>query len=265
MAGAKAKKTDEASAILDFNAAATKRELFARTLVRQIDAALESETERSRAYIGASAIGDDCQRRVQYEVWEGFHPDDKETTARALPHDGRTKRIFARGARLENTMADWLRAAGLDLATVNVKTGYPFGFSVAQGHFRGHVDGIVRAGIEGQKAPAIWENKVVNAKNFKAIVSNGLAKAFPKYADQIAIYQAYLDLTEEPALFTALNADTCEVWAEQVPFDAKRAQDASDRAVMLVTKTRARMLMPRATTSREMFPCPWCRFREACW
>ena len=38
------------------------------------------------------------------------------------------------------------------------------------------------------------------------------------YAAQVAIYQAYLDCTN-PALFTVLNADTCERLNFLVPFD----------------------------------------------
>jgi len=43
----------------------------------------------------------------------------------------------------------------------------------------------------------------------KELERDGLTKAFPEYAAQVALYQAYLDVTN-PALFTALNADTCE-------------------------------------------------------
>jgi hypothetical protein len=41
---------------------------------------------------------------------------------------------------------------------------------------------------------------------------------------------AYLDVTN-PALFTAVNADTCERLHLLVPFNAERAQEWSDRAV----------------------------------
>ena len=55
----------------------------------------------------------------------------------------------------------------------------------------------------------------------------------------MAIYQAYLELHEHPAIFTALNADTMEVYTELVPFDAALAQRMSDRAVKVITATEA--------------------------
>ena len=56
--------------------------------------------------------------------------------------------------------------------------------------------------------------------------SAACALAKPIYAAQIALYQAYLGLTEAPALFTAINKDTCELWHELVPFDGALAQAA---------------------------------------
>ena len=43
------------------------------------------------------------------------------------------------------------------------------------------------------------------------------------YLVQVALYQAYLNVPN-PALFTVINADTCELLHFFVPFDAERAQ-----------------------------------------
>ena len=51
-----------------------------------------------------------------------------------------------------------------------------------------------------------------------------MAAAKPIYAAQVALYQAYMGLTEAPALFTAVNKDTSELHHELVPFDAAVAQ-----------------------------------------
>ena len=59
---------------------------------------------------------------------------------------------------------------------------------------------------------------------------DGVEKAYPQYAAQIWIYQAYLDVTENPAILTAVNADTCERLHMLVPFNVERAQAWSDRA-----------------------------------
>ena len=78
------------------------------------------------------------------------------------------------------------------------------------------------------------------------------------------LYQAYLDVTN-PALFTALNADTCERLHFFVPFNAERAQAWSDRAVTVIEATRADELLPRAYADPKDWHCRICSHRERCW
>ena len=81
--------------------------------------------------------------------------------------------------------------------------------------------------------PALWENKALGAASWKDVVKRGLTLSKPVYAAQIALYQSYLELPN-PALFTALNRDTMELYSELVPFDPSLAQTMSDRAVEVV-------------------------------
>ena len=117
----------------------------------------------------------------------------------------------------------WLRKAGFDLRTRD-RAGEQFGFSIAGGRIQGHIDGVIVAGPAGFDYPALWECKCANAKNWREMVKRGVAVAKPIYAAQIALYQAYMGLTEEPAVFTAVNKDTSELWHEAVPFAAELAQ-----------------------------------------
>ena len=84
-------------------------------------------------------------------------------------------------------------------------------------------------------------------------------------AAQVAIYQAYLELHEHPAIFTALNADTMEIYTELVPFDAALAQRMSDRAVKVITATEAGELLPRAFNDPTHFECRMCAWQDRCW
>ena len=93
----------------------------------------------------------------------------------------------------------------------------------------------------------------------------GLAISKPIYAAQVAIYQAYLELHEHPAIFTALNADTMEIYTELVPFDAALAQHMSDRAVKVITATEAGELLPRAFHDPTHFECRMCAWQDRCW
>jgi hypothetical protein len=120
------------------------------------------------------------------------------------------------------------------------------------------------------QVPALWECKTMNAKAWRETVAKGVVLAKPIYAVQIAIYQAYLEpalpgVSEHPALFTAINKDTAELHHELVPFDATRAQAASDRAVRILRATDAHELLPRIAQDPTHFECRFCPWAERCW
>jgi hypothetical protein len=194
--------------MLDFN----KRPSMAERINALVDAALIAEREATppRDYLGASRLGHACERALQFE-FAGAPKDEGQDFS------GRSLRIFAIGHELEDLAIRWLRAAGLDLVTQK-RDGGQFGFSVAGGRIRGHVDGIVAEvpAALGLRTPALWECKTMNAKNWRETVSKGVTVAKPVYAAQIALYQAYMEATvpgisAAPALFTAINKDTAGV------------------------------------------------------
>ena len=241
--------------MIDFNPTAMTRDQAVKQLHLSIES-LQRADEKRRTYVGASAIGGPCERRVQYDFM-GVDYDE------GWRFSSRTIRIFERGHKFEAMAAIWLADAGFRL-TQTGKDGKPLGFKVADGSFAGHVDRVITAGPADLEYPLIWEHKALGAKSFKTIEKHGLAKAKPEYADQIAIYQAYMNLTN-PALFQATCADTMDVYFELVPFDRQRAQAASDRAAAIIADTRAGALRPRCTDDAEFWACKDCPFRKRCW
>ena len=248
--------------MLDFN----KRPSMAERINAAIDAALEAERAAtpSRDYLGASRLGHPCERALQFE-FAGAPKDEGQDFS------GRSLRIFAIGHELEDLAIRWLRAAGLDLVSQK-RDGGQFGFSVAGGRIRGHVDGIVAGAPAalGLRTPALWECKTMNAKNWRETVAKGVTVAKPVYAAQIALYQAYMEATVpgisvNPALFTAINKDTAELHHELVPFDADLAQRMSDRGVRILRATDAGELLPRIAANRDFFECRFCPWAERCW
>jgi len=251
--------------MLDYN----KRPGIAERINAAVDAALEAEREATppRDYLGASRLGHACERALQFE-FAGAPKDEGQDFS------GRSLRIFAIGHELEGLAIRWLRAAGLDLYTRkgNRADGEQFGFSVAAGRIRGHVDGIVAdaPATLGLRTPALWECKTMNAKNWRETVAKGVTVAKPVYAAQIALYQAYMEATvpgisAAPALFTAINKDTAEMHHEMVPFDADLAQRMSDRGVRILRATDAGELLPRIAANRDFFECRFCPWAERCW
>lgn len=251
--------------MLDFN----HRPGIAERLDAAIDAALEAERTATppRDYLGASRLGHACERALQFEFVRAPKDDGAEFT-------GKTLRIFAIGHALEDLAIRWLRGAGLEIFTRkgNRPDGEQFGFSVAGGRIRGHVDGIIAdaPAALGLRTPALWECKTMNARNWRACVKDGVAKSKPVYAAQIAIYQAYMEpsvpgISAAPALFTAINKDSAELHHELVPFDAALAQRMSDRAVRILRATDAGDLLPRVATTRDFHECRFCPWADRCW
>lgn len=224
-----------------------------------VDAAILADHEKKprRAYIGASSLGDECSRKIQYRYLDIPIDEDKKFPAKTL-------RIFALGHVLEDEMVKVLRMAGFDLRTQDSK-GKQFGFSIADDQIAGHIDGVICGGPNVIGYPCLWENKTASDKKFNEFVRHGVAKANPVYAAQIAIYQAYMDLTENPALFTVVNKNNSEIYYELVPFDAELAQRISDRAVNILTASKANDILPRIAQTQDYFACRMCEFQKTCW
>lgn len=248
--------------MLDFN----HRPKFHEQVGALIDdaLALERDGQTPRDYLGASRLGVACERALQFEYTRTPVDPGRDFSGRVL-------RIFEVGHVLEHLAIRWLRMIGFELYTRKAHGGQ-FGFSVAGGRIKGHVDGILNDGPSelGMRYPALWECKTMNDKSWRDTVKNGVSKSKPVYAAQMAIYQAYMEgsipgISENPALFTAINKDTQEIWFELVPFDGGLAQRMSDRAVRVISVTDAGEVLPRFSTTPTHQECRFCSWQERCW
>lgn len=241
--------------MIDFNSASS--------ISGQVAALIDAGMQRARAkeevrrYLGASRLGASCERALQYEYAQAPVDYGRDTQGRML-------RIFKRGHVIEDCTVEWLREAGFDLRTRD-RNGDQFGFSAANGRLQGHVDGVIVGGPEGFAYPCLWENKCLGGKSWRDLERNRLAVSKPVYAAQLALYQAYLELHEHPAMFTAINADTMEIYTELVPFDAALAQRMSDRAAKVITATEVDELLPRSFFEQTHFECRMCAWQDHCW
>jgi hypothetical protein len=241
--------------MIDFNSTSSIPEQVAFLVDAGLQRVRASQTPRD--YLGASRLGVSCERALQYEFAKAPVDSGRET-------EGRILRIFERGHVMEDSMITWLRHAGFDLRTRKAN-GEQFGFSALDGRLQGHIDGVIAAGPDGFGYPALWECKCLGAKSWRDLAKNRLAVSKPVYHAQIVLYQAYLQLHEHPAIFTALNADTMEIYTELVPFDAALAQRMSDRAIKVIAATDAGELLPRAYHDPTHFDCRMCSWQDRCW
>jgi len=238
--------------------------LVSDQITHYIDNALQSEhqQETPRTYLGGSRLGVACERALQYEYLKT--PADK-------PFSGRILRIFAAGHVFEALAIDWLRLAGFDLHT-QTSTGGQYGFSAADGRIKGHVDGILASGPSdlNMTYPALWECKSAKNSVWNDLAKRGLTIANPIYAAQVALYQAYMEehipgISQNPALFMAINKDTAQLYCELIPFNGELAQRSSDKGVRILAACDANDWLPRIARDSSHFGCKFCSWRSRCW
>ncbi|WP_342269453.1 hypothetical protein [Rickettsia endosymbiont of Orchestes rusci] len=258
--------------MLDYNHRNDNSQINSQTVTEQINKNIdkwlvwERELQAIRKYLGASRLGVPCSRALQYEYMAAENNE-------SYPLDGQTLRIFETGHVFEELAIRWLRFSGFRLDTRD-ENGQQFGFKAAHGKIAGHVDGII-TGIPltltlKLPCPMLWEVKTMSGKNWRETVKKGLVLSKPVYAAQIALYQAYMedtipDISKNPCLFTAINKDTSEIYAELIPFDAELAQRMSDKAVNIIKATEAGETLPRGFSSKEVFDCKICPYQTKCW
>ena len=247
---------------IDFNTKTMREARASDAINAVVEAALTAKraTQAPRQYLGASAIGEACERRIQYDYAGAPRDPGKD-------FEGKTLRIFDRGHSFEELARGWLIDAGFDVSSWSERTKQPHGFSQADGKFRGHVDGVIVSGpdIAGVGYPCLWEHKALGGKGAREVERHGLKKAKPGYYAQVQIYMAYLDLTQHPAIFTVTNADTAEQQHLLIPFDPEEAQRQTDKAVRIIQATEAGDLLPRGFAGPDYFECRFCGFSARCW
>lgn len=229
-------------------------------LVHLIDQAIieRRSQDKPRDYLGGSRLGVECERALQFEFFNTPKDEGKEL-------DGKTLRTFEVGHALENMVAGWIQQAGLDLRT-HKKNGQQFGFETGKGYIKGHIDGVIVGGVEDfGPFPRLLEIKTANGKKWREMEKHKIKKANWTYYIQCQLYMAYMELTENPALFTAFNKDTSELYFEDVEFDPQVAQEASDRGAKIIEACIHGEILPRISQDPSFYICKWCPWSDRCW
>lgn len=243
-------------------------QLTSKALAEVMDATYKAhkDAEPAREYLGGSMIGRDCEREIAYQ----YHKAPKEPVTSkdgttCVGFSGRLYRIFDRGHMAEERWTKYLRIAGFELIT-HKQDGRQFGWQTMGGLIKGHIDGALTGGpaIPGidYSKPGLWEMKCVNDETYGKLWKDGLKKTKPVYWGQVALYCAYMEL--EWCLFTAENADTCEVFAEYIDIDVAYAQLMSDRGVRIV-QSKTPEELPRVAGSADDYRCKYCDYAKRCW
>lgn len=248
------------SEALDFNRHLMREARASDAINEAVDAGLtrKRQGQERRAYVGASAIGHECERSIQFEYAGAQKEKDFEPN---------TLRRFDSGHMGEELARAWFIDAGFKLVQRNQRTGERFRWTQLDDQASGEPDGVFIDGpeIAGVSYPALWEHKYVGSKTFRDIAKNGLKKARPGYYSQTQINMAYLDLHSGPAIFTVTCGDDGQQVHLLIEFDPEEAQRTSDKFVRIVKATKAGELLPRPFKDRTFYICRGCFFAERCW
>ncbi|CAN5149289.1 hypothetical protein BH10PLA2_BH10PLA2_19900 [soil metagenome] len=227
-------------------------------------AAMDAEMERRaaeqppRSYLGASQIGEACERKLWYSIQPGIARER---------FNAATLRRFEDGHRSEDVMIKRLRmVSGVELHTVD-ETGQQFGFSDLAGRFKGHVDGLMRGILQAPETDHVWEAKCVNEKKFaefqKLKTSVGekatLSEWDAVYYAQAIVYMHYFDMKRHYLVVMTPGArDHASCRTDANP-EMAQALRAKAKRILDATKPPARL-----SERPEFWKCKMCQFRSVC-
>lgn len=195
-----------------------------------------------RKYLGASSIGEACDRKL----WYSFHSPEPIK-------DPRVHRIMDFGHFSESYVVSMLKHAGYIL---HIDEGNEqFGFEDEE--VAGHIDGVI---IVDEK-PFLLEIKSANEKRFNEMVKSGVERSDPTYFVQMQVYMKYMDLTE--ALFFVINKNTCEIHMEVIKYEKIKADYAVNRGKEIIRGTEEQAT--KGFKSPAFYKCKWCDHKEKCW
>lgn len=173
-----------------------------------------------RPHLGASIIGQECERRIWMDFRWCTNPD----------FDGRMLRLFQTGFNQEKRMLADLRNAGIEV--VSEENGEQIHYSDFGGHYSGSPDAV---GVGFPEAPKAWhviECKSMNAKTFAQLKKKGVRIVKFEHFCQMQVYSGWAGL--DRAFYIAVCKDTDELYGERIYFDQElfdRLRDKSDRII----------------------------------
>lgn len=229
-------------------------------LVARIYAAYEAAeaAEAPRAYLGASSIGEECERKLWYR-FRGLERAE---------FPGRILRMFQHGHMEEARVVANLRATGLAVYHAGEKQARLSAFS---GLFAGHPDGVVFEDEFGEGDGVLLEVKTANKRRWEELQKKGVQKARPLHYAQMQAYMGMLQASDEyPSAFTALYVCVCKnderMYAEEVEFIPQVFEDIGQRArrILEAEEPPERVAASPSDTAGNR-NCTYCDSCRVCW
>ena len=226
-----------------------------------VDRALEERAGRQppRPYLGMSAIGHPCARAL----WYGFR------WAVVVQWPAETLKRFEDGHRGEDVMAARLRLVpGITLLTLDPETGRQWAVIDHDGHFRGHLDGVILGLLQAPQTWHAWEHKQVDDKKLDKLErlkselgeKSALRHWDRRYYAQAVLYMHYTGLTRH--YLTVSSPGARRTTSCRINADPAEAALVAARAKVLIDAIHP----PDRISGDPESPlgCRWCEYRDVC-
>lgn len=229
---------------------------------KAVEESYNGERKR-RSYIGASAIGHECSRKI----WFSINHDWLEQHYKIIykPISFKNMAAIEDGHRTEDIVAGWLRKVPQVTLYTHKDDGSQFGFD--WGFMRGHYDGVITGLLQAPQTPHIWENKCVNDKKFndlKKLISqygekNALKEWDYQYYAQAVVYMYAEDLPRH--YMTVASSGGRDIVSVRTNEDKKTAEALIEKAKRIKKATQP----PEKIGGKDYFVCKWCEFYDVCY
>jgi len=207
---------------------------------------MKIEEEAPRNYIGASSVGESCERKL----WYRFNQKLCE------PFNAKQRRTLDIGKSLELLIINCLRNSGINVIRTydDFKT-FEF-FDKEFPYFRGNIDALIE---NADKSFTLLEIKTAKDASFNLFKKNGLQQWNPNYFAQV---QSYMGLSGyKEAVVLALNKDTSEFHDEWVAFDSDYFYKLRMKAKKIFESKEP---LKRINESSLYYACRMCGYRKIC-
>jgi hypothetical protein len=227
-----------------------ERKELAAAIKSDIDAAcVKLYDEGHRNHLGASVIGENCNRKLWY-IFRWAHKEQ---------FSGRMLRLFNVGHREEAQIITYLEAMGCEVWSHDAN-GKQFRISDVEGHYGGSLDSVMRLPERyGLTFSFLAEFKTHKKLSFARLVKNGVCLSKPKHHHQMNAYGKVYDLPY--AIYFAMCKDDSDLHVEVVALDFDDAHRSLLKARAVIHSATA---PARIAASAAFDECKYCSFVGIC-
>ena len=266
-------KSLNASETVELSAPGIAKQLSRRIKNDIDDYCIAEYDDGFRWHLGASLIGQECQRAAWYSFrWAAHSRQAQDPTPEGRAQYARMQRLFNRGHREEARFVEFLRGTGwqvfeFDTSKPPKENGeYPqFRVSGFGGHFGGSLDGIgippERYGLPEGTAFLLEFKTNGTGAGFTKLLEKGVALSKEQHFAQMSTYGSDENYKLEYAVYQNICKNDDNLHVEVVKLDWKLGDQMRLRAERIISSQTP---PPRLSDNPTFFKCKYCDFFSQC-